>query len=45
MKIIGITGGIGSGKTTVARLLSEEYQIPIIDADEIVKIVSQNRVC
>jgi len=41
MKIIGITGGIGSGKTTVARLLSEEYQIPIIDADEIVKNVSQ----
>ncbi|MFA0815951.1 MAG: dephospho-CoA kinase [Anaerofustis sp.] len=41
MKIIGITGGIGSGKTTVARLLSEEYRIPIIDADEIVKNVSQ----
>lgn len=41
MKIIGITGGIGSGKSTVAHLLSEEYHIPIIDADELVRIVSE----
>ena len=40
MKIIGITGGIGSGKSTVAHLLSEEYGIPIIDADELVRVVS-----
>lgn len=31
---IGLTGGIGSGKTTVARLFAE-LDIPIIDADEI----------
>jgi dephospho-CoA kinase len=31
---IGLTGGIGSGKTTVARLFSK-LDIPIIDADEI----------
>ena len=31
---VGLTGGIGCGKTTVARLFSE-YGIPTIDADEI----------
>jgi dephospho-CoA kinase len=34
--IVGITGGIGSGKTTVADLFSS-LQVPIIDADEIAK--------
>lgn len=33
MKIIGITGGIGSGKSTLSKLLSEAYSINIIDAD------------
>lgn len=32
MKTIGLTGGIGSGKTTVARMF-EEYGIPIYIAD------------
>lgn len=31
---IGLTGGIGSGKTTVARLFAE-LNTPVIDADEI----------
>jgi dephospho-CoA kinase len=31
---IGLTGGIGSGKTTVARLFAE-LNAPVIDADEI----------
>lgn len=33
---IGITGGIGSGKTTVANLFAE-LNIPIIDSDEIAR--------
>jgi len=34
--IIGLTGGIGSGKSTVARLFSQ-YDTPILDADQISK--------
>lgn len=36
-KVIGITGGIGSGKTTVALLLSKKLNAPILDADKISK--------
>lgn len=33
MRIIGLTGGIGTGKSSVSRILQNEYGIPIIDAD------------
>lgn len=33
MKIIGITGGIGSGKSTVLKLLKEEYNAYIVETD------------
>ncbi len=33
MFILGITGGIGSGKTTVLNILKEDYQAFIIEAD------------
>ncbi|KAI9592312.1 CoaE-domain-containing protein [Syncephalis fuscata] len=33
MKVVGLTGGIATGKSTVSRLLSEHY--PIVDADRI----------
>jgi dephospho-CoA kinase len=39
MRVIGLTGGIGSGKTTVARLFLEE-KIPVVDADRISREVT-----
>jgi len=32
---VGLTGGIGSGKTTISDYFKSLYKIPIIDADEI----------
>lgn len=32
-RIIGITGGVGMGKTTVSDYLARIYQMPILDAD------------
>jgi len=32
-KIIGITGGLATGKTTVSQYLEEKYSLPILDAD------------
>ncbi|WP_018024733.1 dephospho-CoA kinase [Corynebacterium ulceribovis] len=36
MLLIGLTGGIGSGKSTVARLLAD-HGLPIVDADQIAR--------
>lgn len=38
MKIIGLTGGIGSGKSTVAALLAE-HGFPVVDADQLAREV------
>lgn len=32
-RIIGLTGGIATGKTTVSRYLEQKYHLPILDAD------------
>ncbi|WP_242051979.1 dephospho-CoA kinase [Phormidium sp. FACHB-1136] len=32
-RIIGLTGGIATGKSTVSRYLQEAHQIPVLDAD------------
>jgi dephospho-CoA kinase len=40
MKIVGLTGGIGSGKSTVAELL-QVYGIPVYDSDSRSKILCQ----
>ena len=32
-RIIGLTGGIGTGKTTVSNYLRQRYQLPVLDAD------------
>lgn len=39
MKVIGLTGGIATGKSSVARLLSERHHIPVLDADEVARQV------
>ncbi len=33
MRLIGITGGIGTGKSTVTKYLQKRYNLPIWDAD------------
>ncbi len=37
MKKIALTGGIASGKNTVADIFKKKYNIPVIDTDEIAK--------
>lgn len=41
MKIVGVTGGIGSGKSTVCRIF-EILNIPIYQADDRAKFLMQN---
>lgn len=41
MKKIGITGGIGSGKSYVSRRLQELFQIPVYDCDSRAKTLMQ----
>jgi dephospho-CoA kinase len=38
MEVYGLTGGIGSGKSTVAAML-EEYGVPVVSADELSRMV------
>ena len=42
MKIIGITGNSGSGKFTISKLISKNYEAKIIDADKIAKEMTKN---
>ncbi|KAL9935100.1 hypothetical protein V8E36_006176 [Tilletia maclaganii] len=39
MLIVGLTGGIASGKSTVSHLLSEAHKIPLIDLDVLARAV------
>lgn len=40
MKIIGITGSSGAGKTTLSKILNEREDVAIIDADKVVRQMS-----
>ncbi|MCW5211410.1 dephospho-CoA kinase [Desulfobulbus sp. TB] len=40
-RVIGITGGIGSGKSKVASFLSQEYNLPLINLDTLCRILLQ----
>ena len=42
MKIIGITGNSASGKSTISKLISKNYEAKIIDADKIAKEMTKN---
>ncbi len=37
--VVGVTGGIGSGKTTVCNEFSTRHEVPVIDADAIAREV------
>ena len=42
MKIIGITGNSGSGKSTISKLIIKNYEAKILDADKIAKEMTKN---
>jgi dephospho-CoA kinase len=37
--VVGVTGGIGSGKTTVSSVFADRYAVPVIDADLVAREV------
>lgn len=41
MKIIGITGGIGAGKSTILSILKQEYQAHVLEADQAAHLLMQ----
>ena len=41
MKIIGITGGVGAGKSTILDYLSQKYDAYVIQADKIGHLVME----
>ncbi len=43
MLVVGLTGGIGSGKSLVSDLFHKLFSIPIIDADTISKQITQTK--
>ncbi|GLB46748.1 dephospho-CoA kinase [Philodulcilactobacillus myokoensis] len=43
-RVIGITGGIATGKSNVSRVIKESLHLPIIDADQITHDIQFNNV-
>ena len=42
MRVIGITGSSGSGKTTICNIIKNSYNSEILDADKVAKELSSN---
>lgn len=42
MKILGITGGVGSGKSAVLKHLAADYQAVICQLDDVARMLQQN---
>lgn len=43
MKVLGVTGSSGAGKSTVCKLIKKMYNTEVIDADKIVKELQDNK--
>ncbi|CCK68136.1 putative dephospho-CoA kinase KNAG_0A04640 [Huiozyma naganishii CBS 8797] len=41
MLVVGLTGGIACGKSTVSRRLQEKHKLPVVDADKIARDIVQ----
>lgn len=39
MLLVGLTGGIATGKSTVSKMLHEDHELPVVDADVIAREV------
>ncbi len=37
MKIVGLTGGIGAGKSTIAKLCKDHFKLAVIETDQVAK--------
>lgn len=40
MILIGLTGGIAAGKSTVSKIFSETHSVTVVDADQIARLGS-----
>lgn len=41
MKILGITGGVGAGKSTILQYLKEQYQVRVIELDRVAHLLME----
>ncbi len=41
MLVVGLTGGIGCGKSAVADIFEQDFQVPVIDADVIARQLTE----
>jgi dephospho-CoA kinase len=41
MRIIGLTGGIATGKSTVANILNKEYGLPVLNVDTVSRSITE----